>query len=92
MCLGDWFKFTYYLRDSNYKIKPLKVMSVLLGTRQPLFLVLGHCAEPALGDIPRITSEYERSTQPRKAAKSVLLNWGRDTVCFLFLIHQSPIK
>lgn len=77
MSLGDWFEFPFYLRDSNYKIKPLEVMSVLLGTRQPRFLVLGHYAEPALGDIPRIPAEYERSTQPREAGKSVLLKWGK---------------
>lgn len=81
MSLGDWFEFTYYLRDSNYNIKPLEVMSVLLGTRQPHFLVLSHCAEPALGDIPRIPAEYERSTQPRKAGKSVHLKWGKGC-CF----------
>lgn len=69
MCLGDQFEFTYYLIDSNYKVKPLEIMSVLLQTRQPCFLVLGHCAEPALGNIPRIPAEYERNTWPRKAGK-----------------------
>lgn len=82
MSLGGRFEFTSYLRESNYKIKPHEVMSMLLGTRQPRFLVLGHCAEPALGDIPGIPAEYERSTQPRKAGKSVLLKRGKG--CCLF--------
>lgn len=80
--LGDQFEFTYYIRDSNYRIRPLEVMSVLQGARQLHFLVLGHCAEPVLGDIPRILTEYERDTQPRKAGKSVLLKWGKG--CCLF--------
>lgn len=82
MSLGDQFEFTYYLRDSNCKIKPPKLVPMLLGTRQRCFLVLGHCAEPALGDIPVIPAECERSTQPRKAGKSALLKWGKG--CCLF--------
>lgn len=60
---------SHIIWNINYKIKPLQVMSLLLGTRQTHFLVLGHCAETALGDIPRIPTEHERSTQPRKAEK-----------------------
>lgn len=45
-----------------------------------------------MGDIPRIPTEYERSNQPRKAGKSVLLKWGKGAVCFLILICRSPRK
>lgn len=79
---GDGFEFPCQLRDSHYKMKPLEVMSVLAGSGQPRCLVLGHSAEPALGGIPRIPTEYERSNQPRKAGKSVLLEWGKG--CCLF--------
>lgn len=87
---GDWFEFPCYLRDCQYKIKPFKVMSVLVGSRQPGCLVLGHSAEPALGDIPRIPTGYERSNQPRKAGKSVLLKWGKGCCLFSdFNLHKS---
>lgn len=82
---GDGFEFPCYLRDNHYKIKPLKVMSVLVGTRQPRCLVQGHSAKPALGDIPRIPKEHKRSNQlllQKEQEKSVLLKWGKG--CCLF--------
>lgn len=59
-----------------------------LGSQQPHFLVLGHCAEPALGDTPGIPTEYEGNTQPRKVGE-VFCSRGRDAVCFLFLINRN---
>lgn len=39
--LEDWFEYTYY-ETAIIKLSHL-------GSQQPRFLVLGHCAEPALG-------------------------------------------
>lgn len=66
--LEDWFE---YILSETAIIK-----LSYLGSQQPHFLVLGHCAEPALGDTPGIPTEYEGSTQPRKREKCSAVEEG----------------
>lgn len=92
MSLGDRFEFTYYLRDSNYKIKPLEVMSVLLGTSSHTSWCWA-----IVQSLPwEISQGYPLSMKgalsQEKQEKVFIWSGGRDAVSFLVLIRRSPRK
>lgn len=87
---GFWYSYkagrlvwVHILWDSNYKIKPL-------GVTTATFLGAGPLCRACPG-IPGIPTEYEGSTQPRKAGEG-FCSGGRDAVCFLFLTYRNPRK
>lgn len=81
------FEFTYYLRDSNYKIKPLEVVSVLLGTRQLGHWCWGYWCWAVVQRLPwELAQGYPPSLKgvlsQEKQGKGLF--WVREGVLFVF--------